>query len=150
MSGLRIFTIILLTILFSPVYLFADTTTFQAYTWDDAGGLTASVSAAHDNVTISGTRVSQTAWGLGPVNYMAGATSEQRLAGNGTLEIDVVGTGPGGAFGDGSGYKAIVQFWNDTENYIALGIINDPGVSPDGVTVMVEGASYGNRSAVTG
>lgn len=48
MSGLRILTIAL-TILFTPVYLFADTTTFQANTWDDPGGLTASVSATHDS-----------------------------------------------------------------------------------------------------
>ena len=104
--------------------------------------LTSSVNAENTLVTVSGVRSSQTAWGLGPDNYMAGVTTKQRLPGSGQLELWIVGTGSGGAIGNGTGYKALVQFWNDEQNYIALGVIHDPGPSPDGITVMVEGAAY--------
>ncbi len=103
--------------------------------------LTSSVNAEKTLVTVSGVRVSQTAWGLGHVNYMAGVTSKQRLPGSGQLELWIVGAGPDSAIGSGTGYKALVQFWNDAQNYIALGLIHDPGPSPDGLTVMVEGAA---------
>ena len=103
--------------------------------------LTASIDASKTLVTINGVRISQTAWGLGPDNYMAGVTSKQRLPSSGQLEFWIAGTGPDSAIGSGTGYKALVQFWNDVQNYIALGLIHDPGPSPDGITVMVEGAA---------
>ncbi len=103
--------------------------------------LTSSVNAEKTLVTVSGVRVSQTAWGQGTVNYQAGVTSKERLPGSGQLELQIVGTGSGSAIGSGTGYKALVQFWNDEQNFIALGVIHDPGPSPDGITVMVEGAA---------
>ena len=86
------------------------------------------------------------AWGTGPVNYQSGSTSTNRLAANGILSVDLNGTYcPGGvcSYDSGSGYKGLVQFWNDPQNYIAVGLIHDPSVSPNGTTLMVEGASYG-------
>lgn len=103
--------------------------------------LTSSVNAEKTVVTVGGVRVSQTAWGQGPDNYMAGVTSKERLPGSGQLEFTIAGTGANGAIGSGTGYKAVAQFWNDAQNYIALGVIHDPGPSPSGITVMVEGAA---------
>ncbi|MDM8553155.1 family 16 glycosylhydrolase [Desulfococcaceae bacterium HSG7] len=137
-------SVLILIILLSPAFLWAATTDYATNSWDDAGGLTATVNNSKDTVEVSGTRVSQTAWGQGGVNYQAGATSVMRLPGNGTLDVDVLASGAGGAYGTGSGYKAFLQFWNDEKNFIALGIIHDPGPSPDGHTVMVEGAADGN------
>ncbi|MDM8553160.1 hypothetical protein QUF75_00300 [Desulfococcaceae bacterium HSG7] len=129
-----------LVIMASPLSVHAAVTEYTPHTWDDAGGLNASVSYAMDTVGISGTRKSAVPWGQGGVNYQAGVTSNYRLPGTGELEVDVLGTN--GAYGSGTGYKVLVQFWNDEQNYIALGIIHDPGPSPDGMTVMVEGAAY--------
>ncbi len=95
-------------------------------------------------VWVHGVRGSSGAWGTGPVNYQAGVTSKERLPGSGSLEFIINATGGiGQPIGTGTGYKALVQFWNDDNNYIALGFIHDPGVSPNGKTVMVEGASNG-------
>ena len=47
------------------------------------------------------------------------------------------------SFGAGTGYKAFVQAWNNPTNYIAFGLIHDPAVSPNGMTIMVEGAANG-------
>ena len=115
------------------------------------------VNAEKTLVTVSGVRESQTAWGQGTVNYQAGVTSKERLPGSGQLELQIVGTGSGGTIGSGTGYKAFVQFWQDEVNYIALGIIHDPAVSPTGMTVMVEGAAdnqpvggYWNDNSIIG
>lgn len=111
--------------------------------WDNAGGLSSSVGFGLDEIAISGTRASSGAWGTGAVNYQAGATTERLMPGSGTLNFDLIGTGAGGAYGSGTGYKAFVQLWNDADDLIAIGLIHDPGASPTGYTVMVEGAAQG-------
>ena len=121
----------------------AATTSYSTYSWDEAGGLTATVSDANDKINISGTRVSKGVWQTGSLNYQAGATTSRKLPSPGTLELDLIAAGSGGSYGSGTGYKAFVQFWNDKENFIAFGLIHDPGVAPSGVTVMVEGAAHG-------
>jgi lysophospholipase L1-like esterase len=114
---------------------------FTVYTWDASDGLSGYVNSQGDLIQIGGTRTSWIPWGQGDVNYQVGVTKNALLPESGKLEFDIVATGYDSALGAGTGYKAIVQFWNDTENYIAMGLIHDPGVSPDGVTVMVEGAA---------
>ncbi|HXR50301.1 MAG TPA: hypothetical protein VN778_04725, partial [Verrucomicrobiae bacterium] len=86
------------------------------------------------------------AWGTGSVNYQSGVTTTSRGSSSGTLNVRLNGTCcPGGrcSYGSGSGYKGLVQFWNDPGNYIAFGLIHDPGVSPTGTTLMIEGAAGG-------
>jgi len=142
MGFLRKISLVAAVFLLLPMVALGATTTYSAFTFDDTGGLASSVNTASDKITISGTRTSSGAWGTGAVNYAAGATASYTLP-NGNLAVDVIGLESDGSYGSGTGYKVFVQFWNDEENYIALGIIHDPAVSPDGITVMVEGAAYG-------
>jgi hypothetical protein len=104
--------------------------------------LNASKSDQRD-VIISGTRQSSIAWGQNGDNYQVGAVASERFPNQGWIDISI-NTQSYSSFGDGSGYKMYVQFWNDSENYVAFGIIKDPGAAPwGGVTVMVEGNAYG-------
>ncbi|PYR51668.1 MAG: hypothetical protein DMF89_05180 [Acidobacteria bacterium] len=110
------------------------------------GGLTASVTLSEERVQLSGTRRSITPWGFGGVDYVAGATVYTYSRSPGTLDVDLIATGPNGTYGSGSGFKAYVQFWNDSRDFAAVGLIYDPAASPlcapgAGVTLMVEGNS---------
>ncbi|WP_296180354.1 hypothetical protein [uncultured Mobiluncus sp.] len=115
------------------------------HSWDP--GLIATVSSHFDTVTVTGARQTTGAWGTGPVNYQAGATINTPAASKGDLSVRMEAKDCAARFqceyGSGTGYKGLVQFWNDPENYIAFGLIHDPGVSPTGFTVMVEGAAHG-------
>ena len=115
-----------------------------AHSWDP--GLFATVGSTNTTVHAWGQRTTPGAWGTGPVNYQAGATAVTTASSSGTLNVTLRGTYcPGGAcsFGAGTGYKGLVQLWNDPSNYIAFGVIHDPGVSPSGTTLMIEGAAAG-------
>ncbi|MQA30639.1 MAG: hypothetical protein GEU82_12520 [Luteitalea sp.] len=111
------------------------------------GGLTATATLSMERVRISGRRRSQTPWGLGAVNYVAGATVYAYGRSPGTLDVDLIPAGPNNTYGSGSGFKSYVQFWNDPANYVAIGLIYDPAASPmcaaggRGVTLMIEGSS---------
>ncbi len=114
------------------------------YSWDP--GLYAEVSPHYSTVHAWGRRVTAGAWGTGPVNYQAGATTINRVPSSGSLSFLMQATYcPAGqcSYGAGTGYKALVQFWDNPTNYIAFGLIHDPGVSPVGTTIMVEGAANG-------
>jgi hypothetical protein len=123
---------------------FADTTSLSPYSWDS--GLYATANSQGTTVHAWGQRTTSGAWGTGPVNYQSGATTAHRVAAAGSLNVTLNGTYcPGGActYGSGSGYKGLVQFWNDPSNFIAVGLIHDPGVSPNGMTLMIEGSAAG-------
>lgn len=123
---------------------YAEQTSMAPYSWDP--GLYATAGRYGDTTHAWGRRATPGAWGTGSVNYQAGSTTTYRVNGSGTLDTVMRGTYcPGGAcaYGSGSGYKGLVQFWNDPENFIAFGLIKDPGVSPNGTTLMIEGAAYG-------
>ncbi len=114
------------------------------YSWDP--GLYAEVLSSDSTVHAWGMRRTSGAWGTGPVNYQAGATTVNRVGSSGQLSFLMQATYcPGGqcSYGAGTGYKAFVQFWDNPTNYIAFGLIHDPGVSPSGTTIMVEGAANG-------
>jgi hypothetical protein len=114
------------------------------YSWDP--GMYATYTSSYDSVHAWGMRTTQGAWGTGPVNYQSGATLSYRANSSGTLNFDMFGTYcPNGvcSYGAGTGYKGLVQFWDNPTNYIAFGLIHDPGVSPNGTTIMVEGAANG-------
>lgn len=114
------------------------------YSWDP--GLYATTSPFNHNTHAWGMRKTSGAWGTGPVNYQSGSTTNYRANFSGELSVDLNGTYcPNGqcSYGSGTGYKGLVQFWNDPSDYIAFGIIHDPGVSPSGTTFMIEGAAYG-------
>lgn len=74
------------------------------------GGLTATATLSMERVQVSGTRVSPTAWGLGSVNYVAGATVYVYGNSPGTLDVDLIATGPAGAYGSGSGTSRSCSF----------------------------------------
>jgi hypothetical protein len=103
---------------------------------------------------VSGTRRSPIPWGQGPVNYVAGATVYAYAPSPGTLDVDLLANGPGGTYGSGTGFKAFVQFWNDPQNYIAIGLIHDswacPLCGPGQVTLMIEGNSTVGQSGPVG
>jgi hypothetical protein len=115
------------------------------YSWDP--GLFATYTTPDFNqVHAWGQRKTGGAWGTGPVNYQSGATESQRSSAPGSLSVELDGTYcPNGvcSYGSGTGYKGLVQFWNDPADFIAFGLIHDPGVSPTGTTLMIEGAAYG-------
>lgn len=122
----------------------AGQTQMSPYSWDY--GLYATTSQYNDSAHAWGRRTSQGYWGSGPVNYQSGATTNERANSSGSLDVTLKGTFcPNGqcSYGGGSGYKGLVQFWNDPNNFIAFGLIHDPGVSPTGTTLMIEGAAYG-------
>ncbi len=124
--------------------VFADVTSLSPYSWDP--GLFATTSRYNDTVHAWAQRKTSGAWGTGSVNYQAGATINSPASSSGTLNVTLNGTYcPGGicSYGSGTGYKGLVQFWNDPQNYVAFGLIHDPGVSPTGTTLMIEGASGG-------
>ena len=122
----------------------ADQTATSPYSWDP--GLFATVGRYNNNAHAWGQRQTLGAWGTGGVNYQSGATINNLASSTGSMRVVLNGTYcPGGvcSYGVGSGYKGLVQFWNDTNNYIAFGLIHDPGVSPSGTTLMIEGAAGG-------
>lgn len=122
---------------------YAETAITSPYSWDQ--GLYATRTTYNDSVHAWGQRKTTGAWGTGPVNYQSGATTNYRGYSSGSVEFTMKGTycPSSCSYGSGSGYKGLVQFWNDTNNYIAFGLIHDPGVSPTGTTLMVEGAANG-------
>jgi hypothetical protein len=114
------------------------------HSWDP--GLHATVGDTNTTAHAWGQRTTPGAWGTGPVNYQAGATAVATALSSGTLNVTLRGSYcPTGAcaFGAGTGYKGLVQLWNDPRNYVAFGVIHDPGVSPSGTTLMIEGAANG-------
>lgn len=122
----------------------ADVTVLSPYSWDR--GLFATTARYNDSAHAWGRRATSGAWGTGPVNYQSGATTNNLGNSSGTLSVVLNGTYcPNGvcSYGSGTGYKGLVQFWNDSQNYIAFGLIHDPGVSPSGMTLMIEGAANG-------
>lgn len=122
----------------------AVATETHPYSWDP--GLYATDSRFNDTTHSWGRRQTTGAWGTGPVNYQSGTTTAFRGNSSGTVRAVLKGTYcPGGvcAYGSGTGYKGLVQLWNDPNNYIAFGLIKDPGVSPNGTTLMIEGAGGG-------
>jgi hypothetical protein len=122
----------------------ADETALSPYSWDN--GLFATRATYNNSAHAWGMRRTAGAWGTGPVNYQSGATTSSNGSASGTLRVALNGTYcPNGvcSYGGGSGYKGLVQFWNDPQNYIAFGLIHDPRVSPTGATLMIEGAGGG-------
>ncbi|MDM8553162.1 hypothetical protein QUF75_00310 [Desulfococcaceae bacterium HSG7] len=115
----------------------------KAKTWDNTDGLTASVNAKTGVVSIKGDRQSHEAWGTADtINDQAGAVMTGRLAGSGQLEVDVVAIGENDTFGRGSGYKVFLKFWNDTNNHISIGFVNDADAGLKQINVMAEGRAY--------
>ncbi len=133
-----------IALLVAPGSASAEVTSLSPHSWDP--GLLSTVSSSNDAVHAWGQRATTGAWGTGPVNYMSGATASHLAASSGTVTFSMKGTYcAGGAcgYGGGTGYKGFVQFWNDPANFIAFGLIHDPGVSPHGTTLMIEGAANG-------
>lgn len=126
------------------VLVSADQTALSPHSWDP--GLFATVNRYNDGAHAWGRRTTSGAWGTSGVNYQSGATISYTAGSSGSLDVVMSGTYcPNNvcSYGAGTGYKGLVQFWNDSNNYIAFGLIHDPGVSPNGMTIMVEGAANG-------
>jgi hypothetical protein len=135
----------------------ADTTLLVPHSWDP--GLFATQGTYDDTVHAWGMRKTSGAWGTSGVNYQSGATTNYRAGSSGSLSVVINGTycPSSCSYGSGTGYKGLVQFWNDPSNYLAIGLIHDPGVSPNGTTLMIEGAGNGRpvggywpKGAITG
>lgn len=127
-----------------PMIASADVSDMSPYSWDP--GLYATTGSYNTQVHAWGQRKTSGAWGTGSVNYQSGATLQNRASSSGTMNVVLNGTycpNNSCSYGSGTGYKGLVQFWNDPNNYIAFGLIHDPGVSPNGTTIMVEGDANG-------
>jgi hypothetical protein len=147
-----------------PAFVRAAVTELVPWTYDSPGGLTVSTPFSMESVVMTGTRQSPIPWGQGPVNYAAGATVYTWAPSQGTLDVDLIAGGPGGAYGAGTGFKEFVQFWNDSLDFVAIGLIHDPFAcplcGPGQVTLMIEGNStlgpngpiggYWNNVVITG
>jgi hypothetical protein len=141
---LFVFALTALVPLFVSNKVSAAATPITPYSWDP--GLFATQGRFNDTAHAWGKRKTGGAWGTGAVNYQSGSTSTYRAGSSGSLKVVLKGTYcPGGAcsYGGGSGYKGLVQLWNDPGNFIAFGLIHDPGKSPTGTTLMIEGAAGG-------
>ena len=148
MYMIKIITISLIAILtivtLSPTQASATTTLLAPYSWD--AGLYATTGKFNDTTHAWGKRTTPGAWGTQGVNYQSGSTINYRAGSSGSVTARLNGTycpPTGCTYGSGSGYKSLIQLWNDSENYIAFGLIKDPGVSPNGTTIMIEGAANG-------
>jgi hypothetical protein len=122
----------------------ANQTAMSPYSWDP--GLFATTTRYNDSAHAWGQRKTGGAWGTGSVNYQSGSTNSYRASSSGSLDVRLDATYcPNNtcSYGSGTGYKGIVQFWNDPSNFIAFGLIHDPGVSPTGTTLMIEGSANG-------
>lgn len=127
-----------------PKLASAEQAALSNYSWD--AGLYATSGRYSDTAHAWGARSTPGAWGTGSVNYQSGSTTAYRATSSGSLNVRLNGSYcPGGtcSYGSGSGYKGLVQLWNDPDNFIAFGLIHDPGVSPTGTTLMVEGSAGG-------
>lgn len=106
-------------------------------------------------ISVVGERQSNTAWGLGPVNYTAGWTAQDLFPDTGWMQLGILGlqSDESGCtdFGCGSGYKAFFQMYCDADNVLAFGIIYDPGVAlmigGRELTIMIEGLANGQPVA---
>ena len=122
----------------------ADQTVLSPHSWDP--GLYATAARYNNSVHAWGRRQTGGAWGTGPVNYQSGTTTTNLGSSSGSVRVAIDASYcPGGvcSYGTGSGYKGLVQLWNDQSNFIAFGLIHDPGVSPNGMTLMIEGSANG-------
>ncbi|MEO5950643.1 MAG: hypothetical protein ABIQ04_04300 [Candidatus Saccharimonadales bacterium] len=121
----------------------AVTTAISPYSWDP--GLYATKGQFNDTAHSWGRRATSGAWGTGAVNYQSGSTTNYRGSSSGKLDVVLKGSYCPSActYGSGSGYKGLVQLWNDPNNFIAFGLIKDPGVSPNSPTLMIEGSANG-------
>lgn len=138
-----IFAVLSVTIL-TASSAHATTTLLKPYSWD--AGLYATTGRFNDTTHAWGQRTTQGAWGTQGVNYQSGSTTNYRTGSSGSVTTRLNGTycpSSGCTYGTGSGYKALVQLWNDPSNFIAFGLIKDPGVSPNGTTIMIEGSANG-------
>ena len=136
--------LLLISVVVMPLRAFAEQTGLSPHSWDP--GLYATSGRYNDTVHAWGRRQTTGAWGTGAVNYQSGATTTYRASSSGTVNVTLNGTYcPNGScsYGDGSGYKGLVQLWNDPANFIAFGLIHDPGVSKTGTTLMIEGSAAG-------
>ncbi|MDR0886290.1 MAG: hypothetical protein LBN22_08055 [Clostridiales Family XIII bacterium] len=126
----------------------ADIAKLGTNSWDP--GLKSQQSNYNQKVHAWGSRSTQGMWGTSGVNYQAGATTVYTGNKSGYVSYRMNATYGAndlavnsGTYGSGSGYKGFIQLWNDSQNVIAIGFIHDPGVSPTGYTIMVEGMANG-------
>lgn len=140
---ISIFVISMISTLAQSAVAGAVTSQLSTYSWDP--GLYATAGRFNDTAHAWGGRTTSGAWGTGGVNYQSGSTTSYRGASSGSVTARLKGTYcPNScSYGSGTGYKSLIQFWNDPSNYIAFGLIKDPGVSPNGTTIMIEGAANG-------
>ena len=147
LATLPIATVVAIVTHTRPASAATSTTPVALTPWSQDPNMYAMVGANNTSVHAWGMRTTPDAWGTGPMDYESGATTTYRGSPTGSVSFNLMGTYcPGGvcSFGTGTGYKAFVQIWNNPTNYIAFGLIHDPGVSPNGTTIMVEGAANGN------
>ena len=147
LATLPIATVVAIVTHTRPASAATSTTPVALTPWSQDPNMYAMVGANNTSVHAWGMRTTPDAWGTGPMDYESGATTTYRGSLTGSVSFNLMGTYcPGGvcSFGTGTGYKAFVQIWNNPTNYIAFGLIHDPGVSPNGTTIMVEGAANGN------
>lgn len=140
---LALFTVLAVTLLGSSS-THATTTLLAPYSWD--AGLYATAGKFNDTTHAWGQRTTAGAWGTQGVNYQSGSTINYRAGSSGSVTARLNGTycpSSGCTYGSGSGYKGLIQLWNDPSNFIAFGLIKDPGVSPNGPTLMIEGSANG-------
>lgn len=140
-----VFVVSCLVVIVTPHLAFAEQTPLSNYSWDS--GLYATSGRYNDTAHAWGKRTTSGAWGTSSVNYQSGSTIAYRAGSSGTMSARLNATycpaGSSCSYGTGSGYKGLIQLWNDPENFIAFGLIKDPGVSPTGTTLMIEGSANG-------
>ncbi|NWJ47849.1 MAG: fibronectin type III domain-containing protein [Chloroflexi bacterium] len=121
--------------------------TTQLTNWQTDQGLKTTISPDFGSVKIEGKRVVDSYWNDNPVNnYTAGASTIPGNVGNsGGLDVEFApicdANGQNCNFGSGSGYKAYVQIVNDVGEEVRVGVISDSIISPNGLTIMVEGTT---------
>ncbi len=120
-------------------------TNTKLWPWQNDKGIGVTVSPKFDSVTVAGGRVNNSYWNDNPKQDInAGAsTVAGNVGGSGALDVDIApmcdAQGQNCAFGFGTGYKGYVQFTNKAGDVLQIGLIHDQTLSPNGVTLMVEG-----------
>jgi hypothetical protein len=115
--------------------------------WVNDKGLKVEIAPDFGTITIAGKREVDSYWNDNPVeNFTAGTSTEPGNVGNaGGLDVEFApvcdAKGQNCSYGSGSGYKAYVQLVNDKGEEIRVGVIADGIISPNGLTIMVEGTT---------
>ena len=121
--------------------------TTELVDWQNEPGIKATVAPDFTSVKVAGVRENNTYWNDNPIDdYTSGVSAiPGNILNSGALDFDLApecdNAGKNCSFGIGTGYKGFVGIRNTTGESVKIGIIHDDNLSPNNLTIMVEGSN---------